>query len=245
MARMPQKQEIRQGVTRKSASPAKEGVRKPFNDSAPQPSAADIEEMMQAASAGFLGRVCIFLEIYPGYADVRDSDGGNTALYRAAAGDHESCARALLDGGAKLDLRMAEQVTPLMQAARAGSEKVARLLVERGAKLDLQDEDGNTALMLAAAAGYEDIVQLLLDAGADASIPDNDSRPAIEVARHYGREKVADVIETTFSKRAQMRAEAEENRKKDGSEDVLNKIKAYIPGSSGVFVKKTPKPPQA
>lgn len=57
--------------------------------------------------------------------------------------------------------------TPLHYAATSGDEAIVALLLQHGAAIDAEAPNGNTPLMMGAKYGSSAVVQRLLDAGAD------------------------------------------------------------------------------
>lgn len=87
--------------------------------------------------------------------NARDSEpGSETPLHWAASSDDADVARALIDGGADINLPDGSIGTPLDNAIGYGCWNVARLLVERGADVN--------NLWVAAALGMLDRLQELL-----------------------------------------------------------------------------------
>jgi ankyrin repeat protein len=113
--------------------------------------------------------------------------GGLSALHHAAREGNVAAARALLDGGAKIDPTSgADGTTPLLMAAINGQFDVALLLVERGADPNVASEAGTTSLYAVLErrwanrtrfpqpstvdqqkTSYTELLKALLDAGAD------------------------------------------------------------------------------
>jgi len=90
--------------------------------------------------------------------DARDPEPhSEAALHWAASNDDAEVARALIDGGADVELPDGSIGTPLENAVGYGCWNVARLLVERGAKVQ--------TLWVAAALGLLDRVEELLSTG--------------------------------------------------------------------------------
>ena len=86
---------------------------------------------------------------YGARPNARDPEpGSETPLHWAASSDDADVARALIDGGADINLPEGSIGTPLENAVGYGCWKVARLLVERGATVD--------SLWVAAALGMID-----------------------------------------------------------------------------------------
>ena len=79
--------------------------------------------------------------------------------------------RALVDGGANVNVSDVSGNTPLLLAASRGQRDVVRYLIEHGANVDAKDKDGNTPLSYVATWHYlpgdPDIVNALLDRGAN------------------------------------------------------------------------------
>ncbi len=96
----------------------------------PDPQTADDDTLVQA---GLVGR----------------GGGGLTALvFAAREGDVES-ARALLDGGAKVNQTTEYAWTPLLTAVNNRNYAVAELLIQRGADVNMPNKGGWTPLYLA------------------------------------------------------------------------------------------------
>lgn len=79
----------------------------------------------------------------------------------AAAEDDEIGIRLLHKHKAKVDVRNAAQMTPLMVAAQAGLTEVVSALLELGAQVNAQDDAGISAFMLAAQAGEVEVLKRL------------------------------------------------------------------------------------
>lgn len=86
--------------------------------------------------------------------------------------------RALLDHGAKMNIRDEHELTPLMIAAVSGKFKTAQLLIRRGADINAENER-MTVLMEAVLWGREKICELLLENGATIDTQDRDGRTAL------------------------------------------------------------------
>ena len=88
---------------------------------------------------------------------------GAVPVMIAAAGaeDDEIGIRLLHKHKAKVDVRNAVQMTPLMVAAQAGLTEVVSALLELGAQVNAQDDAGITAYMLAAQAGEVEVLKRL------------------------------------------------------------------------------------
>lgn len=72
--------------------------------------------------------------------------------------------------------------TPLHYAATGGHEDIIQLLLDNDAYIDAASPNGSTPLMMAAMYGTSAAVQLLLEAGADPSLKNNLGLTAIDFA---------------------------------------------------------------
>ena len=100
-------------------------------------------------------------------AEDRGGLDGGTALHLAASAGQKDVVEALLDGGADIQKRDIDTMTPLLLSAMCGHMDVAKLLLDRGADPNTGTKDGFTPLHYAAYNGHEDMTELLLDRGAD------------------------------------------------------------------------------
>jgi ankyrin repeat protein len=86
------------------------------------------------------------------------------------------CARALIRGGADLNMQDPFGFTPLMMASHFERYDVAAELINAGAKLNLKDADGCTILMNAARQGKLELLNLLIKSGAAVDISNANPR---------------------------------------------------------------------
>jgi ankyrin repeat protein len=89
---------------------------------------------------------------------------GESLFDAVAAGDRIAVERVLADG-ANVDIRAADQATPLVAAALGGRTDIAELLLSRGADVMARNAGGLTPLHAAAYAGSVPIAKLLLEKG--------------------------------------------------------------------------------
>ena len=96
---------------------------------------------------------------------------GRTELHYAAGDGNMEATRALIVGGARVDLPDDNGWTPLHFAAQAYSVPVAEALLAAGASVDAQDSHGNTPLARAVfeSCGRGELIALLRRSGADAT----------------------------------------------------------------------------
>lgn len=104
---------------------------------------------------------------------------GYTALHHAAARDEGASVDALLEAGASVDAKDAEQGwTPLFDGcAKGSSDAVARLLERGGADPNVVDLEGRSPLHIAAQKGFRGVAELLLASNAG----------IIDVGRRFGK----------------------------------------------------------
>jgi uncharacterized protein len=84
--------------------------------------------------------------------------------------------------------------TPLHYAATGGHLAIMELLLEHHAYVDAESPNGTTPLMMAAHYGSPAAVKLLLEAGADASLKNQLGLTAIDFAYRANRKEAADLI---------------------------------------------------
>lgn len=84
--------------------------------------------------------------------------------------------------------------TPLHYAATGGHLVIIRLLLDNRAYIDASAPNGNTPLMMAAKYGTDDAVKMLLDAGADAALKNVLGLTAIDFANQVQRDDIVQII---------------------------------------------------
>ncbi len=100
--------------------------------------------------------------------DARDPASGKTPLILATERGHVRTVAILIENGARIERRSAEDWTPLVYAAARGQPDVARLLIGAGADIEAREPSGGyTPLLIAALLGQADLIAPLIDAGAD------------------------------------------------------------------------------
>ena len=84
--------------------------------------------------------------------------------------------------------------TPLHYAATGGHLAIIRLLLDNYAYIDAAAPNGSTPLMMAAKYGTDDAVKMLLDAGADAALKNMLGLTAIDFANQVQRDDIVQII---------------------------------------------------
>jgi ankyrin repeat protein len=97
--------------------------------------------------------------------NARGLKSGVTPLMMAVGGSHIATARALIDGGANVNVE-ADGVTALRIAAAMGETIMLKDLLAAGARLNDRDPRGRTALALARLGKHAEAVKVLQAAGA-------------------------------------------------------------------------------
>ncbi|XP_061102968.1 SH3 and multiple ankyrin repeat domains protein 2-like [Conger conger] len=117
-----------------------------------------------------------------------DSDTGETPLSFAAHLDNvENVIKALKNGGAHLDFRAKDGLTPLHKAAKSKNQVALTTLLELGASPDYKDSRGLTALYHTAMVGGDPYCcELLLHEQASVSCQDENGWHEIHQACRYG-----------------------------------------------------------
>ncbi|XP_035679546.1 ankyrin repeat domain-containing protein 27-like isoform X4 [Branchiostoma floridae] len=128
----------------------------------------------------------------------------NTPLHLACQHDHVKIVSALLDHGAKCNVKDHNGCTPLYLSATAGNLQPAQLLIQKGANVNQTNQRGNTALHEAARWNYPKLVSLLLQNGASAAIRNKTQLTPLQYAhneavaqllRSHMEEKPADHVD--------------------------------------------------
>ena len=91
----------------------------------------------------------------------------NETLIAAVDAEDVSGVQKALSGGANVNGKDREGMTPLMRASLRGNLQIVELLLQKKARVDPVDVFGVTALMQASWAGHTDIVEALISSGAN------------------------------------------------------------------------------
>lgn len=158
------------------------------------------------------GRVSIVqaLSTLPGLnlnLDVQNAND-NTALYRVAVlgqsitakskiSSHQvlNMASALVNGGADLNIKGANDFTPLMWAAYTGNIDLITLFTEHGANGDVQDKNGWTPLMHAVTHNHKEVCKILIEkSGCNVDIRWKDGSSALLMAIQGDKTEIAKML---------------------------------------------------
>jgi hypothetical protein len=84
--------------------------------------------------------------------------------------------------------------TPLHYAATGGHVAIVRLLLDNYAYIDAAAPNGSTPLMMASKYGTDETVKMLLEAGADPALKNLQGLTAIEFANQVQRDDIVQII---------------------------------------------------
>lgn len=107
-------------------------------------------------------------------------------MFEAVISGKLSAVKRLVQGGASVNIREKDGVTPIMIAASRGDSVLIRYLIENGANLKLRNEIGQTVVMIASKTGHARVLHDLVLAGAEIDAVDNEGRNAISWAVSNG-----------------------------------------------------------
>jgi ankyrin repeat protein len=152
-------------------------------------------DVFEAAALGRTDRVLELLSGDPSLAESRSPDGFTALHYPAffGRGDAVGASRALLDAGADVNARSANDlsVLPLHSAVAGNQDDVVAVLIGAGADVNATQRHGWTPLHGAAQNGAEATVDRLLAAGADRAARNDDGTSAADLAAAAGHGALA------------------------------------------------------
>ena len=126
-------------------------------------------------------------------ANPRPNPSGDSPISEAITFGHAAVVRALIDAGAKVDLRENTGVNLLHWATLTNRADVIPALARAGVDIDAIDEAGYTPLMYAATIDFGDTATLdaLVAAGANRTIKNGSGRTPLQQAERLGHAKLA------------------------------------------------------
>jgi len=139
-----------------------------------------------------------------------------TPLHFAAKYGHRTIAELLIENGAKIDEKNAQNWTPLHYAALGGHTDIATLLLDNGAHIDKrasmmprdpQSQEGFAPLHCAAFRGHKEIAELLIDKGAPVDAKELRGITPLHYAALEGHIEIAELL---IAKGANINAETSE-----------------------------------
>lgn len=139
-------------------------------------------------------------------ANLEVGPSGWTPLMLAAKNDDVECARALVEGGAKVEAVNGLNETALFLACEDGHVAAADYLIKAGTPLETVGPHQWTALLVAATHGHTEIVLALMKAGADVQAKDDEGLGWAQAALAKGHKKL--VTEVVASNLADLGYEA-------------------------------------
>ena len=119
--------------------------------------------------------------------NVRTTDYGDTAIYRAVERDRYDFLEFLLSVGVDINAQDDFGVSPLMKAAGNGSINSVKMLVAKGADINLQDDEGRNALMYAVRMADLKVKELSEEKLEEMSVTE---RHLYEMKRQYRKDSI-------------------------------------------------------
>jgi len=152
-------------------------------------------DLYEAASAGDLDRVKVFVEPHPSLANSYSPDSFPVFALACFFG-HLEIARFLADRGADIHATASNGTgyNALTAAVAAGRTETVQWLLKRGLDPNYRYGAGYTPLLTAAANGHLEILKLLLAHGADPHATTNDGKSALALATERNHPQVADLL---------------------------------------------------
>lgn len=108
--------------------------------------------------------------------------GCRTPLVEAVLRDQSETVRTLIDKGADVNQKDADEFTPLHWAAYYDKSEMVKLLLSKGAQINSRSMIYGTPLIIAAQYGFIQTIKALLDYGADVHLTDGYGRTALNYA---------------------------------------------------------------
>jgi len=106
----------------------------------------------------------------------------------------QGAAQTVPQHDARLDVRDAQGLTPLIAGAAAGQTETIKALLAQGAGVDATAADGRTALIAAAQSGKIEAIRVLIAAGANLNLASRGTGTALNVAENTGQTEIAALL---------------------------------------------------
>lgn len=155
-------------------------------------------ELLEACMLGKAMKIKSYLQKHdPEELSWPTAKNGWSCLQVAAGYGMADACRALVEAGAKLDMKDNLGMTALHAGSDTDETEVMRALLETDAgkaMVNVQDNEGNTPLHYASWSGRVDIVVELLRAAADVSITNAAGKTASEEAKEQKQDGVVKMI---------------------------------------------------
>jgi len=130
------------------------------------------------------------------------SMGGVTPLCIAACWNNVGMMRLLIDGGATIDNKNNNILSPLRVAVKNNALDTAEFLLQLGMDSEVRDYNGNTLLIRVSSKGYTEMASLLIRFSADVNAENNQKQTPLTVASAKGHtEIVAQLLEMGADRR--------------------------------------------
>ncbi len=114
-------------------------------------------------------------------------------LYFALYMKDEARARSLIEGGADVNRRTSDGMTPLSRAVGAGFKDIVELLIAKGADVNAKS-NWNWTPLHKAVHGHKDIVELLITEGANVNARDGADRTPLFYAKDEGNAEIVELL---------------------------------------------------
>jgi len=110
---------------------------------------------------------------------------GLTPLMKACRDSDAARVTALLQCGARLNIKNADGNNALWLACVGTKLEVIAILIKAGIDIDNQNDNGATCLMYAASAGKDEVIRALLAAGANSALKSLDDYTALDMSATF------------------------------------------------------------
>ena len=144
-----------------------------------------------ACAFGFPGLLDNYTASNVNVSGPRDQD---TCLVIAAQEGHSRIVQTLLEKGADINARNADEEVALHRASSQGHQGIVQMLLEKGANVNARNASGDAALQRASSEGHQGIVQVLLENGADVNARNSNGEAALHWATSRGHQGIVQIL---------------------------------------------------